>query len=336
VTKNIEVPGMLVPEIDDVTRKEFLIGSAGLLLLPAACGGNGEGGDEASGETRTVEHIFGITEVPDEPERVAALFVTVASALASVGVQPIAGVDDTAAFIEPYRELFDPDIDLSEIENLGSRAEFNLERLAALEPDLIIGTSQSGLDESGYGRLSEISPTVVFDFPGTERWRELFEEVTSAVGRSEEAEEVVRRYEEALIRAQEKLADSLEVSFVRILDEASFIIDTPRSFAGQVAREMGLTVTDGPEGIGERPNEAIFEVSLERLDLVTGDIIVVPNFESLGLDSYLETLSDQPLWQRLPAVEAGRVIEVDGAIYNGGTYVAGQLLADALSEAASR
>jgi hypothetical protein len=33
--KTIEAPGMLLPEIDDVTRREFLIGSAGLLLLPA-------------------------------------------------------------------------------------------------------------------------------------------------------------------------------------------------------------------------------------------------------------------------------------------------------------
>jgi len=323
-----------LPEIDDVTRREFLIAAAGLLVLaPHGCGSGA--GSGPSSETRTVEHAFGATEVPARPERVAALQVTVASALVSVGLRPVASVENTAAFVEPLRGLLDPGMDLSEIEDLGSTSEFSLERLAALEPDLIIGNTLNGLDRSGYERLAEISPAVVFDFPGTERWREHFEEVTGAAGRSKEAGEVVRRYEDALARAREKVGGDPEVSFVRVFGGGgSFIMDTPRSFAGEVATGMGLTVTEGPRGVGERPNEAIFEVSLERLDLVTGDLIVVPAAWA-DEEGSLEVLSDQPLWRRLPAVQAGRVIEVHLGVYNGGTYAAGRLLAEILTDALS-
>lgn len=53
-----------LPEIDDATRREFLLGAAGLLLLaPYGCGSSvgsgGEGGSGPSGETRVVEHAAG-------------------------------------------------------------------------------------------------------------------------------------------------------------------------------------------------------------------------------------------------------------------------------------
>lgn len=51
----------LVPEIEnDITRREFLIWTGGILVLaPYGCGSNGEGADEAtSRETRTVEHAL--------------------------------------------------------------------------------------------------------------------------------------------------------------------------------------------------------------------------------------------------------------------------------------
>ncbi len=67
MTKKIEAAerGIAVPPhiVDDLTRREFLIGSAGLLLLPAGCGGDGgNGGEATSGETRTIEHAFGEVE----------------------------------------------------------------------------------------------------------------------------------------------------------------------------------------------------------------------------------------------------------------------------------
>lgn len=89
MTKTIEMPGVTLPEIDDTTRREFLLGIAGLLLLPAACGGDGEGGG-SSGRTRTVELASGTVKVPSDPQRVVVLQSFVLPHMLPMGVEPIA------------------------------------------------------------------------------------------------------------------------------------------------------------------------------------------------------------------------------------------------------
>jgi ABC-type Fe3+-hydroxamate transport system substrate-binding protein len=70
--KEIERPRIAFPEIDDVTRREFLIG-AGLIALDPACGRSGEEDAFGSSETRAIEHALGTTRVPTEPRRVVSL-----------------------------------------------------------------------------------------------------------------------------------------------------------------------------------------------------------------------------------------------------------------------
>jgi ABC-type Fe3+-hydroxamate transport system substrate-binding protein len=94
--KTIETPGMLLPEVDDATRREFLIGAAGLLLLPAACGGQQDGGDSPSGETRTVEHQLGTTEVPVNPQRIVALdSAIIPDGLLALDEKPVGAIPST-------------------------------------------------------------------------------------------------------------------------------------------------------------------------------------------------------------------------------------------------
>lgn len=88
------------PEVDDVTRREFLIGAAGLMLLPAACNSGEEGeGTRASGDTRTIRHASGETEVPAKPRRTVSLTsVTELDGLLTLGVDLAAAAADDADF----------------------------------------------------------------------------------------------------------------------------------------------------------------------------------------------------------------------------------------------
>jgi hypothetical protein len=70
--KSIEVPGFTLPGIEDITRRDFLIGGAVALLL-AGCG-SGETESEFSGDTRTVESPMGSVEFPENPERLVAMY----------------------------------------------------------------------------------------------------------------------------------------------------------------------------------------------------------------------------------------------------------------------
>ncbi|MEM7533180.1 MAG: hypothetical protein AAF639_13450 [Chloroflexota bacterium] len=84
----------------------------------------------------------------------------------------------------------------------------------------------------------------------------------------------------------------------------------PLSVTTWAYRELGLT--PAPEVAGLAGTELWAEVSLELIPELEGDhLIVFPNAYGgdeigSGLDDYL----DSPLWQTVPAVEAGNVHQV--------------------------
>jgi iron complex transport system substrate-binding protein len=93
----------------------------------------------------------------------------------------------------------------------------------------------------------------------------------------------------------------------------------------ELMEAIGLTVEAYPADIDDRN-----AVSLERLTDITADWIVVP----VGSQDIPQAVYDEvralDLWQRIPAVAAGRVIEVDGALWPGYGYLFAAALLDDL------
>jgi iron complex transport system substrate-binding protein len=75
--------------VDDLTRREFLIG-AGLLAPAPGCGNGGEeSGEGTTANSRTIEHKFGAMEVPANPGRVVAVGYNEADFVLALGVVPV-------------------------------------------------------------------------------------------------------------------------------------------------------------------------------------------------------------------------------------------------------
>lgn len=328
---DLDAPGLDV--VDDATRREFLamLVAAGLL---AACGEDGDSRDASTGgDTRTIEHAGGVTEVAVRPARVAALDVTLASNLASLGLTPVAGPGLAAGWLEAQAPLLADGVDPSAIEAIGEDGEPNLEALARVAPEVILGTS---LNADLYDRLVAIAPTVLIERGTNAEWKRRFDAAATAVGRADEAARVRDRYRQAI----DSLPDSVraaEVAFVRPDDGSQFRIDGSGGFAGSVAADAGIGITDAPEGLGEDSDSAGFvTLSGERLDvLAAADLIVVPDFSAVSpdLEPALAVFERNPLWASLPAVRDGRLLSVPGPIYNGGDYTPAELLLTAIEEA---
>ncbi len=310
MTKGIEYTewGMLLPEIDNATRREFLIGSAGLLLLPAACGGNGESEESASGETRTVEHLLGTTEVPVNPERVVALDGgEELEALCALGEAPLAaGNASRAEGADQWFEYIESRCDLDPVEVVPGRDQANLEQVAALQPDLIFATD---FEAETYDELSRIAPTVIPDRrSGAEK---LLRTTAEAVGRPEAADEAVRRIEERKMEVAETLPDDLEISIATTDGEAfGFYWPTPTYLenAPALLRELGVRRPERQrEAVGgdEYEESDSFDVSPERLGLLDGQHMFVFLVGEEG--EVRAELADNPLWQSLDAVQNERV-----------------------------
>lgn len=266
-------PGLPVPKIgNDFTRREFLILTGGLLVLaPYGCGSGGEGADTAASQkTRTIEHALGRTEVPANPQRVVVLSTGLLDAALTLGVTSIAAPQTGGEFpaylggaTEGIKPLGDP------------TAEPNLERMASLEPDLILTEEYGGEVFGGYENFSEIAPTVPITSASSAEWREYVAKAAETLGRKEKLVEAKAAYEEHAAEVAEKISpiiEGKEVATLRIEPE-TILAYGPNSFTGTVLADARVPRPEPPAGVKE--TFGYYEVSPELLPKVDGDIIFV-------------------------------------------------------------
>ncbi|GAA1072160.1 ABC transporter substrate-binding protein [Nocardiopsis metallicus] len=138
-----------------------------IVLLPlTACGNAGEDASESSPPPQaaegafpvTVEHEFGSTTIEEEPKRVVTLGVTDADAVLALDLVPVGNTGYTfyESGLGPWTDDLVGD---SELTRIASDSEPNIEQIANLAPDLIIGVS-AGFDDAVYEDLSQIAPVV--------------------------------------------------------------------------------------------------------------------------------------------------------------------------------
>lgn len=306
---------------------------AAALTLLTGCGSSSAGGSaDEGGDTRTVSHALGSSEVPAEPGRIVPLDGIYTADLLVLGLEP-AGLGDQVAYqLQPYAELAPEVADLAEVPTFGDPYEPNLEALTALDPDLIVGDEFMA---DLYADFSAIAPTVAVTYIGNGGWRERFPDVAAAVGQEDAVEEIDAEYQAELDAVPDAAREEV-VAFVRADPDGSFRIDSlPTAFPGSVAEDAGIPTLE-PTGVGEFDEGSGFlQLSAENIGvLAEADRIVVGDnsFYDPALEDSLSVLERNPLWSQVPAVQAGRVEQIPGPVYNGGNYLAARLLLRELAD----
>lgn len=302
----------------------------------AACGNDKENKKEESATkstSYTVEHAMGTTEIKDTPKRVVVLTNEGTEALLALGIKPVGAVQAFSG--NPwYNHLTDK---LEGVEVVGFESEINLEKIASLKPDLIIGNKLR--QEKDYEKLSKIAPTV---FSETLRgdWKENFTLYSKAVNQEAKGKEVLTAYEDKVLALKEKLGDKTnqEVSFVRFMADKSRIYYTD-SFSGVIFDSLGFKrVPEQAELFKDNAklgNLAV-EVGKEAIPKMDGDVLFyftyMPTSDETGLATEKEWTED-PLWKNLSAVQKGNVHKVDDVIWNtAGGILAADIMLDQIEE----
>jgi iron complex transport system substrate-binding protein len=312
VRKVVEVPGFVLPGIEDITRRDFLVGAGGILLLgTAGCGGNTESSSENG--TIRVEHFGGVTEVPRNVERIVVLdgYPDMHS-LFALGVPPYIAPTEGQKDIPLVGERLD------EVEvPIGYVVEPNFEMLAAEDPDLII-VAEWG--EEYYERLSEVAPTILLH-----RYEQNTDDhlrtVARAIGRPEEAERVIREYEERVSEVAEMVKSSAlsDMPFAVVDEygfEGTFRVLGNSSYCGRTLEAVGASGHINPDvGEPEGPDgEFGVDVSTELL----GDVLEEAEFIVVGTQEIYEgaeQFRESELWKRLPAVRNGAIFETPVSVW---------------------
>lgn len=293
--------------IEDITRRDFLVGTGGLLLLaPYGCG-SGESGDAgSSGETRTIRHALGTTEVPARPERVVVMdpYASLQSALA-VG-SPVVG---SPTFPDDPFPSFLSKRKTAGIEGLGYDQP-SIEKVATLRPDLIVGWVDWIEYFEAYEKLSEIAPTVAVK--SSYDWKENSFLVAGVLNARERMEALISDYEVRVEKLEEAMGDRPEVSVVKPREDVLEVY-TNRFYAGRILEEVGIRRPENQ--VVDDPEKTSLELSLELIPEADADVILLMvggggEDEKAARES-LRRFESNPLWKRLRAVQSGRVHEVN-------------------------
>lgn len=269
---------------------------------------------------RTVEHAAGATKVPDDPRRVVVLTNEGTEAALALGVTPVGAANSWTG--DPWYDHIAGAME--GVEPVGTENTINLELVAALRPDLILGNMQR--HEEVYPQLSAIAPTVL---SGRLRgdWMENFALYAEALGREAEGEAVMADFRERVAATRDALGEATEeeLSVVRFLAGQIRIYQLD-SFSGVLLEQLGFARPENQD-----VEEFALRVGKESIPDMDGDRIVHFTYDTgdgEGRAAAEDALAD-PLWQSLSAVKEGRVHAVDDAVWNtAGGVLAARLMLD--------
>lgn len=301
------------------------------ILFLAACGNSSEQDDKADKEKEgtktedtsyTVEHAMGTTKLDKAPEKVVILTNEGTEALLSMGVTPVGAVQSWTG--DPwYEHIAD---DMKDVQVVGTESEVNVEAIAALQPDLIIGNKMR--QEKIYDQLNDIAPTV---FAETLRgdWKENFELYAKAVNKEEEGKKVLADYDSRIEEIKTSLGDKLdqEVSIVRFM-AGDVRIYHKDSFSGVILDQIGLARPES-QNVDDFAEK---NATKERIPAMDGDVLFYFTYETGDgeANKLAKEWIEDPLFKNLKVAQEGNVHEVSDTIWNtaGGVIAANLLLDD--------
>ncbi|MGY1685537.1 iron-siderophore ABC transporter substrate-binding protein [Geodermatophilus sp. SYSU D00867] len=286
-------------------RRASLTAAAAVLVAGlAACGGTADEPAAAAADGTgdgafpvTIENRFGTTEIPTEPQRVVTVGFNDQDFVLALGVTPVGErelLGDYDAATRPWAQEQLPD---GEIPTVGGE-EIDLEAVAALEPDLIVGV-YSFMDETVYEQLSGIAPTLAQTdeyADGATPWQEQTLLIGRALGREEEAQELVDdvegRFEQAVEENPGFAGSSLAVDLTGV-GSGHYLLGAD-DLRTQFFTDLGFTVPDTSA-----------DVSQERLDLLEADVLAVNGYDQADADA-------DALFSALDVVTQGRTVLLGG------------------------
>ncbi|MCZ4345597.1 iron-siderophore ABC transporter substrate-binding protein [Devosia neptuniae] len=269
---------------------------------------------------REITHAMGTTDVPDSPQRIVVLTNEGTEALLAVGITPVGAVRSWLG--DPWYAHIAAD--MADVTVVGEESAVNLETIAALQPDLIVGNKTR--QEKIYDQLSAIAPTVMSERLRGD-WKINMALYTDAVGKGDEGKAALDAFDARVHKIAEAAGPALqeEVSLGRFMPSLTRIYykDT---FAGLILGEIGFArpaTQDKPEFADAIGKERIPELEGDRLFYY-----VYETGDGEGNSQAADWTSD-PLWLNLDVVKAGKAYAVDDAVWNtAGGYLAANLLLD--------
>ncbi|ALC54873.1 ABC transporter substrate-binding protein [Bacillus thuringiensis serovar kyushuensis] len=267
-----------------------------VLVMSACSNGSTDKKNDAKGnksETITYQSENGKVEVPANPKRVVVLS-SFAGNVMSLGVN-LVGVDSWSK----QNPRFD-----SKLKDVAEVSDENVEKIAELNPDLIIGLS----NVKNVDKLKKIAPTVTYTY-GKVDYLTQHLEIGKLLNKEKEAKTWVddfkKRAQEAGKEIKAKIGEDATVSVVENFNKQLYVYGENWGRGTEILyQEMKLKM---PEKVKEKAlKEGYYALSTEVLPEFAGDYLIVSKNKDTD-NSFQETES----YKNIPAVKNNRVYEAN-------------------------
>lgn len=275
----------------------------------AACGSDDDTGaatqaPAASGFPVTVTTKQGPVEIKAQPKRVVTLDNQSTDAVLALGVVPVAmaNVNFVQGKVQAWTKAA---LEGATPAAIDTDSSIPLERIAALRPDLIIGTNAYTLP-AAYKKVSRIAPVVTWNRgPNRDSWQQSTVLVGQALGREEEARKLVADTEARVAQAaaDHPAFQGKTVTLFNFVQGDAYAISSPSDFAIRFMSSLGFKLSptiarlDGTKQAGTA--EGRVQVSGEQRRLLDADVIIGTSQDGAAA---MQSLTREQLFRRLSAV----------------------------------
>lgn len=292
-----------------------------MILILAACGGQSASTDKektTEGEQLVLKHAMGETKLNKDPKKVVVLDNGALDNVLALGVKPVGAA--TVFADQPFPSYLKG---TEGIKNVGTVDQPNIEVIAQLQPDLILGSKDT--HEAIYDKLKEIAPTVFVESLG-ETWKENLKLQGQALGKAKEADDLLTKYGQRVDEFKQKMGSNLEKTHVSILrprkDQVAVYLKN--SFSGKIIADTGL-----PRPVAQSKDGFDLKLNEEKVADLEGDAIF---WFTRDKENLLNTkIMSNPTWTNFKAVKENKVFEVSSETWLSGLgYQAANLVIDDL------
>ena len=263
----------------------------------------GEARDNA--DTVTITDVRGEVEIPAVPERLVDLSGN-SDILSILGYRVIGTANSDAYDYTKFPAYLEDTLAGATILGYSMQDTMDVENILSLDPDMII---ISTVQEKMYDQLSAVAPTVMIENAQI-NWEEDVMAMAEIFGKTAEATAWLEAYhaEASETGAAIREAWGEDTSYLSFLASGGqlYIFDAA-GFGSVLYDDMGL---NKPEGMPEQENISLPVVTYEGLAAIDADVIF-----AIGTEEDMTQLKDNAIWQSLPAVVNGQVVELPSSPY---------------------
>ncbi len=271
-----------------------------------------------------ISHAMGQTDVPPSPSRIVVLTNEGTEALLKLGVKPIGAAQSWVG--DPWYEHLKSY--MNGVEPVGFEHDPSIEKIAALQPDLIIGNRMR--HEQIYEQLSRLAPTVYSEDLHSD-WKINFSLYAEAVNKKQEGQDVLLKWDAYL---EDSFQGNHEISVVRFMKDHARIY-YKGSFPGVIIDEAGWSRPETQEV--EKISEMLVDV--EQSNQMNGDLLFYSTLDVEEEEAEVfatEWLLSAP-FQSLDAFKNGNVMNVDDSVWHrSGGVLAAELVVEDIKRAINK